>query len=238
MNALQEKKMFENIDWNAITIEAFFGAFVEGFFLLILAMWVVWKGKKALREGRFEDMVLFSFNFIDYSGEAPQLGFRTPLMGSMKEIFQSDSLIREIKIAAKSTTDAHPLIHLSNPQSHMLMQRHLINFCNQVNVAGQMALLNGQPYVESAHRLAFIYEPSAKAKLFRVIPINEGLLKELDDVKETLTFGLPYHADRLATLKAVEKEIVEDQNRPPEARILAPFRIATPMYGSSQAKPK
>jgi hypothetical protein len=115
----------------------------------------------------------------------------------------------------------------------MLMQRHLINFCNQLNAAGQMALLNGQPYVETAHRLAFIYEPSAKAKLFRVIPVNETLLKELEDIKETLTFGLPYHAERLETLKAIQKEMDEDQNRSAEQRILAPFRMASPLYGSS-----
>lgn len=223
--------MFSGIDWQSITVEALFGAFVEGIFLFFIAIWVIWKGKKALREGRFEDIVLFSFNFIDYSGDAPQLGFRTPLMGSMKDIFQSDSLIKEIKAAAKKTTDDAPMIKLSNFQSHMLMQRHLINFCNQLNAAGQMALLNGQPYVETAHRLAFIYEPSAKAKLFRVIPINDALLKELDEVKETLTFGLPYHQDRLTTLKAIEKEIHEDQKRSAENRVLAPFRIATPVYG-------
>ena len=225
-----------SIDWNSITIEALFGAFVEGVFLLFLAAWVVWKGKKALREGRFDDVVLFSFNFIDYNGPSPQLGFRTPLMGSMKEIFQSDSLIREIKKAAKETTTRQPIIKLSNPQSHMLMQRHLINFCNQLNVSGQMALLNGQPYVETAHRLAFIYEPSAKAKLFRVIPINDALLQEIEDLKETLTFGLPYHADRLQTLKAIEQEMNEDQSRSAEQRILAPFRIASPLYTSSSEK--
>ena len=224
---------FSTVDWNSITIEALFGALVEGVFLMLLAIWVVWRGKKALKEGRFEDVVIFSFNFIDSTGSEPQLGFRTPLMGSMKEIFQSDSLIREIKNAAKSTTDEEPLIKLSKPQSHMLMQRHLINFCNQLNVAGQMALLNGQPYIETAHRLAFIYEPSAKAKLFRVIPVNETLLKELEDVKDTLTFGLPYHADRLKTLKAIEKEMHADQSRSSESRILAPFRMATPKYTSS-----
>ena len=227
--------MFSNLDWHSITVEALFGAFVEGIFLFIIAMWVIWKGKKALREGRFEDIVLFSFNFIDYNGQAPQLGFRTPLMGSMKDIFQSDSLIKEIKAAAKKTTDDKPVIKLPNFQSHMLMQRHLINFCNQLNAAGQMALLNGQPYVETAHRLAFIYEPSAKAKLFRVIPINDELLKELDEVKDTLTFGLPYHADRLMTLKAIETEVDEDRNRSPENRVLAPFRIATPLYGSQSS---
>jgi hypothetical protein len=218
-----------NLNWNTLVIEALMTSLIEGAFIIIVGAWLIWRGRRALREGRFDGMVLFSFNLIEQTDEGTsQLGFRTPLTGNLQDIFHSDSLIKEINKAAQNTTTQAPVIRLKNRKVHSMMQRHLINFCNELNRDGQLAALTGQPYIEISYRLALVYEPSAKAKMFRIIPINERLIDEINSLGDQLTFGLPYHADRIVTLKAIEKELIADHGRDPEARTLAPFVISAP----------
>jgi len=218
-----------NLDWNTLVIEALMTSVIEGAFIIIVGAWLIWRGRKALREGRFDGMVLFSFNLIEKTKDgSSQLGFRTPLTGNLQDIFHSDSLIKEINKAAQRTTTQAPVIRLKDRKVHSMMQRHLINFCNELNRDGQLAALTGQTYIEISYRLALVYEPSAKAKMFRIIPINEELIDEINALGDQLTFALPYHADRIITLKAIEKVLIADRDREPGSQTLAPFAISAP----------
>ena len=50
---------WSQINWLSLTIEVAAGALLEGLLLLIAASWIVWRARAALREGRFDDMVIF-----------------------------------------------------------------------------------------------------------------------------------------------------------------------------------
>ena len=114
------------------------------------------------------------------------------------------------------------------------MQRHIINFSNRMNIAGQMATLTGQDTVDSYYKLALIYEPSAQAKLFRIVPLNDKFMEHLTHVRAELTFGLPYHAERLIVLEKIQEEMIKDQDKTPETRILAPMILSAPLYKSDK----
>ena len=225
-----------DIHWINLTTEALFSAFFDMILLGVFALYIIWKGKSALKAGRFDDMVLFSFNVIDTNQDtgAPMLGFRTPLTGSLTEIFHSESLIKQIKAAAKQTTDKDPIVRLSDQKMHNVMQRHIINFSNRMNITGQMATLTGQETVDRYYKLALIYEPSAQAKLFRIVPLNEDFIQNLTRVRAELTFGLPYHAERLVVLEKIQEEIIKDRDKTAENRILAPMILSAPLYKSDQ----
>ena len=67
------------IDWMNIGIESLIGGVFEGVVLLIIGSWVLWRARRDLDAGRFDDMVLFSFNMINATGDDPPLlSFRTP----------------------------------------------------------------------------------------------------------------------------------------------------------------
>ena len=231
---------FSDIEWINLTTEAVFSAFFDMLILGIFALYIIWKNKKALKAGRFDDMVLFSFNVIDHHPEtkAPILGFRTPLTGSLTEIFHSESLIKQIKAAAKQTTDQDPIVRLSNQKMHNIMQRHLINFSNRLNVAGQMATLTGQATQDKEYRLALIYEPSAQAKLFRIVPISKELIEKIEQLGDQLTFVLPYHADRLVVLKKIQQELDKDHHKEAQNQILAPMILSAPLYQATTQSSK
>lgn len=222
---------FKDIDWLNIGVESIIGGVFEGLMLLLIGSWVLWRARRDLKAGRFNDMVLFSFNLISREGEgAPLLGFRTPLNGTLDEIFLSAPLIKEIKSEAKRVTDEQPIIKLKNPKLHSAMQRQLINFCNQLNRDGQMAALTGQPYQEHEYHLALVYEPSAQAKMFRVIPVSDQLLEELSRVKDELTFTHPYHSDRVQVLNAISAQRQIDLLLPAQERTLTSFMVSAPLY--------
>lgn len=227
-----------DIHWLNLTTEALFSAFFDMIILGLFALYIIWKGKSALKAGRFDDMVLFSFNVIDTHPDTGKaiLGFRTPLTGSLMEIFHSESLIKQIKSAAKHTTDQDPIVRLSNQKMHNVMQRHIINFSNRMNIAGQMATLTGQETMDTYYKLALIYEPSAQAKLFRIVPLNEDFMHHLARVRAELTFGLPYHAERLVVLDKIQEEMSQDQDKEPGQRILAPMILSAPLYNAHETK--
>lgn len=219
------------IDWINIGIESLVGGIFEGLMLLFIGSWVLWRARRDLKAGRFNDMVLFSFNLIsDETNGAPLLGFRTPLNGTLEDIFLSAPLIKEIRMEAKHVTDQQPIIRLKDPKLHSAMQRQLINFCNQLNRDGQMAALTGQPYCEHEYHLALVYEPSAQAKMFRVIPASDELLKKLEQVENELTFTHPYHQDRVQVLKAISAQRQIDRLLPVGERTLTSFMISAPLY--------
>ena len=216
------------INWVSLSIEALFSTALEGVAFAIIAYWVVLKGRRALREGRLDDTVIFSFNFVDTSGEAPRLAFRTPLSGTMKEIFQSEALIQAIKEAGDRATETSPVIQLKTPAQHRMMQRLLVNFCNQLNLEGQRRLLVGEPCEERVLKLALIFEPGAESKLFRIISVSDVLWRSLDTHREALTFTFPYHADRLSALDAIRRQDSTDAALPPMEQVLATFHLALP----------
>ncbi len=220
-----------NIDWAVLLTESVFAAIVEGLALGLVALYVWYRRRQALAQGKLEDVVLLSFNFVEQNqvGE-PQLAFRTPLVSSMNEIFMNDQLVSAIKKAANKTTDSDPIVRLANQKLHNMMQRSLINFANRLNTAGQVAALTGLPFKEEEHILALTYEPGAVTKCFRIILIQDRLFAELDQVGDTLTFGLPYHKDRLTTLNMIRQEQEADLTRSASNRILAPFMVASPIY--------
>ena len=217
-----------DINWISLSIEALFSTLLEGIAFALIAYWVFLKGRRALREGRLDDSVVFSFNFIDTSGEAPVLAFRTPISGTMREIFQSEPLIRAIKEAAHGASMDDPIVRLSDPAQHRMMQRLMINFCNRLNTEGQLRLLAGEPCEERALRLALVFEPGAENKLFRIVPVSDPFWASLDLHRETLTFGLPYHRGRLGALEAIRNQERLDEQGAPTERVLAPFRLAVP----------
>jgi len=220
-----------NIDWAVLLTESVFAAIVEGLALGLVALYVWYRRRQALAQGKLEDVVLLSFNFVEQNqaGE-PQLAFRTPLVSSMNEIFMNDQLVSAIKKAANNTTDSDPIVRLANQKLHNMMQRGLINFANRLNTAGQVAALTGLPFKEEEHILALTYEPGAVTKCFRIILIQDRLFAELDQVGDALTFGLPYHQDRLTTLNMIRQEQEADLTRSASDRILAPFMVASPIY--------
>jgi hypothetical protein len=221
------------INWLNLSVEVLAGALLEGLILLLVAGWLVWRARAALREGRFDDMVIFSFNLIktNEAGE-PVLHFRTPLSGSLDEIFVSPPLIKEIKAAARAATNESPIIRLRDPKLHSALRRQLVNYSNRLNTAGQMAALTGQPYREVEYSLALVYEPGAKTKTFRVVPVSAALLEELRAAGEGLRFVHAYHADRLTVLRAIEQELALDARREAEARTLASFMASSPAWGA------
>jgi len=219
------------IDWMNIGVESLIGGVFEGLVLLLIGYWVLWRARRDLNAGRFDDMVLFSFNMISTTGDGrPLLSFRTPLNGTLEEIFMSAPLVKEIRAQAKRVTDEQPIIKLKSPQLHSALQRQLINFCNQLNRDGQMAALTGQPFQEQEYHLALVYEPGAQAKMFRVIPVSDQLLEELERVGADLTFTHPYHADRVQVLKAITAQRNIDRLLPVHERTLTSFMIAAPLY--------
>jgi len=228
----------KQIDWMSIGVESLVGGLFEGLLLLFIGSWVLWRARRDLKAGRFNDMVLFSFNMvIEREGEAPLLGFRTPLNGTLDEIFLSAPLIKEIKAQARRVSDDEPIIKLRDPKLHSALQRQLINFCNQLNRDGQMAALTGQPYQELEYQLALVYEPGAQAKMFRVIPVSDPLLEQLEQLKGELIFTHSYHADRLKALRAIATQRQIDKLLPIEERTLTGFMISAPLYERSAAQP-
>lgn len=217
----------DNYWWNLLT-ESVFGAIFDGLLLASIALYVWYRQQKALRQGKLEDAVLVSFNQVVKHEEKPLLTFRTPLSGSMREIFLSEGLIKEIKRAAAQVSEDHPVIQLNNEKFHNMMQRGMINFCNQLNIHGQVAALSGQPFVEKEYFLALTYEPGAVTKMFRILLVDQKLFDQLDQAGEDLTFGLPYHRDRLIALKAIRQALDEDRKRQAQSRVLAPFMVASP----------
>lgn len=216
------------MNWLGIFTESAIGALLEVGALAVIALVVWYRQRRALQQGKLEDVVLLSYNqVVDHEG-APLLAFRTPLVGSMGEIFFSDELVKEIKRAAREVTDTAPVVKLRDPKLHAMMLRGLINFSNQLNAAGQVAALTGQPFIEEAYYLALTYEPSALTKMFRILLVNERLLTQLDEAGDRLTFDLPYHRERLVVLEAIRKEIEADEQRDPLERRLARFMVAAP----------
>ena len=223
-----------NVEWSVLLTESVVAAVVEGIALGTIALYLWYRRRQALAQGKLEDVVLLSFNFIEKNKEgAPQLAFRTPFVGSMNEIFMNDQLVSSVKKAAKMTSDANPIVRITDQNTHNMMQRSLINFANRLNTAGQVAALNGLPFKEEEHTLALTYEPGAVTKCFRIILVKESLFVKLDEIGDNLTFGLPYHRDRLTTLAAIRSEIDKDLNREPMARVLAPFMVAAPVHHES-----
>ena len=223
-----------NIDWTVLLTESVFAAVIEGLALGLVALYVWYRRRQALAQGKLEDVILLSFNFIEQNQDGqPQLAFRTPLVSSMNEIFMNDQLVSAIKRAANKTSESDPIVRLANQKLHNMMQRSLINFSNRLNTAGQVAALSGLPFKEEEHILALTYEPGAVTKCFRVILIQDRLFEELDTVGDHLTFGLPYHRDRLTTLTMIRQEQEADQNRSAGEKILAPFMVASPVYHSN-----
>lgn len=226
-----------NIDWAVLFTESVFAALVEGLALGCVALFWWYKRRQALAQGKLEDVVLLSFNFIDKSKkEAPLLAFRTPLVGSMSEIFMNEQLIKEIKRAASKTSDADPVVRLSNQKFHNMMQRGLVNFSNRLNTAGQVAALTGLPFKEEEHILALTYEPGAVTKCFRIILVKNSFFKELEEVAEQLCFALPYHRDRLLTLQAIQQTHEQDRDKSAEQRFLASFMVSAPVYDIVQTQ--
>lgn len=220
-----------NIEWSILLTESIVAAIVEGLALGTIALYVWYRRRQALAQGKLEDVVLLSFNFIEKNkGGATQLAFRTPLVGSMNEIFMNDQLVSSVKKAAKVTSDENPIVRIADQNTHNMMQRSLINFANRLNTAGQVAALNGLPFQEEEHTLALTYEPGALTKCFRIILVKDSLFAELDEIGEDLTFSLPYHRDRLTTLTAIKNEIGKDQSREPMTRVLASFMVAAPLF--------
>ena len=225
------------LDWSILVTESVFAAVVEALALGAVALYVWYRRRQALAQGKLEDVVLLSFNFVDQDDEGqPLLAFRTPLVGSMNEIFMNDQLVSAIKRAASKTTDQDPIVRLSNERLHNMMQRGLINFSNQLNTQGQVAALTGQPFREEEHLLALTYEPGAVTKLFRIIIIKQELFTALDKAGDRLTFGLPYHRDRLTTLAAIRAEVDIDGQRETTSRVLAPFMVSAPVFDVSKSE--
>lgn len=214
--------------WLNLLTESLVAAVVEGFALAAVAFYVWYRQRRALRQGKLEDAVLVSYNQIVEVDGAPQLAFRTPLSGSMRELFLNEGLIKEIKRAASDTSDQDPLVRLRDPKLHAMMQRGMVNFCNQLNISGQVAALSGQPFIEREHLLVLTYEPGAVTKMFRILLIQRELFAELDRVGDELTFSMPYHRDRLVALKAIRKELQLDESREWSSRVLASFMVAAP----------
>lgn len=220
-----------NIDWAVLLTESVFAAVIEGLALGLVALYVWYRRRQALAQGKLEDVVLLSFNFVEQNQAGqPQLAFRTPLVSTMNEIFMNDQLVSAIKRAANKTSEFDPIVRLADQKLHNMMQRSLINFSNRLNTAGQVAALSGLPFKEEEHILALTYEPGAVTKCFRVILIQDRLFDELDAVGDQLTFGLPYHKDRLTTLDMIRQEQEADESRSASDRILAPFMVASPVY--------
>jgi hypothetical protein len=229
--------MWSEVNWFTLGVESVVGGLFEGLVVLLIGSWVLWRARRDLRAGRFNDTVIFSFNLI-HQGEKgePLLGFRTPLSGTLDEIFMIAPLIRELKAAAAKTTEDTPIIKLRDPRMHSAMQRQLINFCNQLNRDGQIAALTGQPFEEREHHLALVYEPGAQTKMFRIIPVSDGLIKALKENEGKLTFTHAYHADRLKVLKAIAAQREIDRLLPVEERTLTGFMISAPRKGIQSAQ--
>ena len=227
----------QDIQWLNLTTEAIFSALFDMILLGAVALYIIWKNKKALKAGRFDDMVLFSFNIIEShpQSKAPVLGFRTPLTASLTEIFHSESLIKQIRAVAKTTTDQNPIICLPDQKMHNIMQRHLVNFSNRMNMAGHQAVLTGQKTIDVEYQLALIYEPSARTKLFRVVPVSTQFFEELAAVRAELTFYVPYHVERLQVLDQIYTVMQQDNKKEQQQRVLVPMIFSTPLYHSTSS---
>lgn len=229
----------EELNWGVLVTESVFAALVEAIALGAVALYVWYRRRQALAQGKLEDVVLLSFNFVERSKtnadtEVAQLAFRTPLVGSMNTIFMNEQLVSAIKKAAKKTSDNDPIVRLPNESLHNMMRRGLVNFSNQLNTQGQVAALTGQPFREEEHLLALTYEPGAITKMFRIIIVKESLFNELDQVGEELSFALPYHRDRLVTLAAIRAEMNKDESREGMSKVLAPFMVSAPVFDNQK----
>ena len=221
-------KNMSQLNWLELLVEVIVSVSFEAVLLFIFGLWLIYKGRRALREGRFDHVVLFSFNLIDRGDDgqsAPTLAFRTPLSSTLAEIFQSEALVKEIESAARKVTEEKPVIQLARVEDHNLMQRQLINYCNLLNREGLSARLAGKPCHEKSLRLALVYEPGAQAKMFRIIPVDDSLFNDLDEAGDQLRFSLPYHRDRVKTLNAIRIHYKNDLGQKPENRVLAPFKL-------------
>ena len=63
-------------------------------------------------------------------------------------------------------------------------------------------------------------------------------MEHLTHVRAELTFGLPYHAERLIVLEKIQEEMIKDQDKTPETRILAPMILSAPLYKSNKNEAK
>ena len=52
------------LDWGILVTESVFAALVEGLALGAIALYVWYRRRQALAQGKLEDVVLLSFNFI------------------------------------------------------------------------------------------------------------------------------------------------------------------------------
>jgi hypothetical protein len=220
--------MFAGIDLITISTEAILGAILNGILLSIIGSFVYFKAKKALKAGKLEDIVIFSFNHFEKREDGMYMLFKTPLTGTLQDIFKNDLLIQEIKKAADRTTDSNPIVFLNDKSLNNLMLSQLVNYCNRINLNGQAAQLCGLEVVEKQYQIALVYEPGAQKKLFRIIPINTEMLKTIDQLGNELKFVVSYHKDRILTLKALQRELTEDAIRSHHERRLTNFTITFP----------
>ena len=52
------------LNWLELLVEVIVSVSFEAVLLFIFGLWLIYKGRRALREGRFDHVVLFSFNLI------------------------------------------------------------------------------------------------------------------------------------------------------------------------------
>jgi hypothetical protein len=217
-----------DIDLITISVEAILSAILNGILLSIIGTFVYFKAKKALKSGKLEDIVIFSFNHFEQRADGLYMLFKTPITGTLQDIFKNDLLTQEIKKAADRTTDSNPIVFLNDKSLNNLMLSQLVNYCNQINVQGQAAQLCGLEIIEKQYQIALVYEPGAQKKLFRIIPINKEMLDTIDRVGADLKFVVSYHKDRLLTLKALQRELNDDAIRSHQERRLTNFTVSFP----------
>jgi hypothetical protein len=148
----------------------------------------------------------------------------------LQEIFKNDHLIAQIKKMAENTTEDRPIIQLPDQTLNSLMKSQLVNYCNQINLNGQAAILAGLQVIEKKYQIALVYEPGAQKKIFRIIPVNQAMLDEIDALGPDLKFEVAYHSDRLKVLKTIKQELQNDLQRPYQDKVLTNFVVTTPKY--------
>ena len=222
--------LLSKIDLITISIEALLGAILNGILISIIGLFVYIKAQRALKAGKLEDIVVFSFNIIERNTEGAWMRFRTPITGTLQDIFKNDHLIAQIKKTAEGTTEDRPIIQLPDQTLNSLMKSQLVNYCNQINLNGQAAVLAGLAVTEKKYQLALVYEPGAQKKIFRIIPVNQAMLDEIDALGPDLKFEVAYHSDRLKVLKTIKQELQNDLQRPYQDKVLTNFVVTTPKY--------
>jgi hypothetical protein len=221
-------KLLSEIDLTSILAEAVLGAILNGILISVIGLFVYIKAQRALKAGKLEDIVVFSFNLIEKNAEGAWMRFRTPITGTLQDIFKNDHLISQIKKTAESTTEDRPIIQLPDQILNSLMKSQLVNYCNQINLNGQAALLAGLPVIEKKYQLALVYEPGAQKKIFRIIPVNQAMLDEIENLGPDLKFEVAYHSDRLKVLNTLRKELQNDLQRPYQDKVLTNFVVTIP----------